>query len=93
MDDTSRGDELRALRWSAKDVDRYEELWEYRRRWGAICIESDEREFLRRADEALAKRLSSKSSFGKVALDTPKHRSDFFLLVLPQSGLLSDRPS
>ena len=29
-----RGDELKALGWTAQDVSRYVELWEYRQRWG-----------------------------------------------------------
>lgn len=49
----NRADELRALGWSAEDVRRYEELWEYRQRWGAINLEREDRLFLRQAEAAL----------------------------------------
>lgn len=55
----NRSDELRALGWSAEDLRRYEELWEYRQRWGAINLEREDRLFLRQAEAALPKRLVS----------------------------------
>jgi len=51
----SRADELKQLGWSAEDVRRYDELWEYRQRWGAINLERDDRLFLRKAEAALPK--------------------------------------
>ncbi len=58
----SRSSELRELGWSTEDVRRYEDLWEYRQRWGAINLERDERAFLRRAEAALPIRLSGKAA-------------------------------
>ena len=52
--DESRAEELKAIGWPPEDVRRYEELWEYRQRWGAINLERDERIFLRKADAAEA---------------------------------------
>ena len=46
----SRAEELRALGWSAEEVRTYEELWEYRQRWGAINLEPEERQLLRKAE-------------------------------------------
>mgnify|MGYP006158635617 CR=1 FL=1 len=37
-------------RWSAEEVRTYEELWEYRQRWGAINLEPEERQLLRKAE-------------------------------------------
>ncbi|MEB3322311.1 MAG: hypothetical protein VKI81_05760 [Synechococcaceae cyanobacterium] len=53
IEEMSRAEELRALGWSPEDVRRYEELWEYRHRWGAINLEREDRLFLRRAEAAL----------------------------------------
>ena len=55
-DETSRGEELRELGWSAEEVRQYEEIWEYRQRWGAINLEPEDRVLLRRAEAALPKR-------------------------------------
>ena len=68
-DETSRADELLALGWSAEDVRRYAELWEYRQRWGAINLEREDRQFLRRAEAALPKRLSGKAAQKKSLRD------------------------
>jgi hypothetical protein len=59
MEEGSRAEELRALGWSAEDVRSYEELWEYRQRWGAINLEREERIFLRKAEAALPRRAAS----------------------------------
>ncbi|WP_413440719.1 hypothetical protein [Synechococcus sp. MIT S1220] len=48
-----RGDELKTLGWSEHDVSRYVELWEYRQRWGAMNLEREDRQFLRKAEHAL----------------------------------------
>ena len=53
--ENNRAGELKELGWSAEDVRRYEELWEYRQRWGAINLERDDRQFLRKAEAALPK--------------------------------------
>jgi hypothetical protein len=70
----SRSDELRELGWSAEDVRRYEELWEYRQRWGAINLEREDRVFLRRAEAALPKRATGKSSLKKTLKEKAHHR-------------------
>jgi hypothetical protein len=58
----SRSGELRDLGWSAEDVRRYEDLWEYRQRWGAINLEREDRAFLRNAEAALPTRPSGKGA-------------------------------
>jgi hypothetical protein len=65
----SRSGELRDLGWSAEDVRRYEDLWEYRQRWGAINLEREDRAFLRRAEAALPIRLSGKAAQKKGLMD------------------------
>ena len=55
IEEGSRSGELLGLGWPAEDVRRYEELWEYRRRWGAINLEREDRLFLRKAEAALPK--------------------------------------
>ena len=47
---THRADELAGLGWSADDVNRYAELWDYRQRWGAMNLEREDRLFLRKAE-------------------------------------------
>ena len=73
-DETSRADELKDLGWSVEDVRRYEELWEYRHRWGAINLERDDRVFLRRAEAALPKRLSGKAALRKTIREKTHYR-------------------
>ncbi len=58
----SRSGELRDLGWPAEDVRRYEDLWEYRQRWGAINLEREDRVFLRSAEAALPIRPSGKGA-------------------------------
>jgi hypothetical protein len=55
IEEGSRAEELSAVGWPAEEVRRYEELWEYRRRWGAINLEREDRLFLRKAEAALPK--------------------------------------
>jgi hypothetical protein len=62
---THRGDELKSLGWSAEDVARYAELWEYRQRWGAMNLEREDRLFLRKAEAALPAILSGKAAARK----------------------------
>ncbi|MEB3306845.1 MAG: hypothetical protein VKK98_01705 [Cyanobacteriota bacterium] len=73
-DETSRSAELKSLGWSADDLRRYEELWEYRHRWGAINLERDDREFLRKAEAALPKRLSGKAAMRKTIQEKTHYR-------------------
>ncbi|MCP9773668.1 hypothetical protein KBY66_13780 [Synechococcus sp. Tobar12-5m-g] len=58
-DQESRAGELKTLGWPAEAVSRYERLWEYRQRWGAINLEPEEREFLRKAEGELPKQAAS----------------------------------
>jgi hypothetical protein len=73
-DEISRADELLALGWSADDVRRYAELWEYRQRWGAINLEREDRLFLRKAEAALPKRLSGKAAQKKTLSEKSHYR-------------------
>jgi DNA polymerase-3 subunit epsilon len=75
MDESCRSDELKGLGWSAEDIALYEELWEYRRRWGAITIEPDERAFLIKADEALAHIASRKPALQETSCISAKRSS------------------
>ncbi len=72
-DETSRGEELRALGWTAEEVRQYEELWEYRQRWGAINLEPEDRVFLRRAEAALPKRADNRKGSLKKSLQEKSH--------------------
>ncbi len=62
---THRADELKAAGWSNDDVNRYAELWDYRQRWGAINLEREDRQFLRKAESALPKIQTGKASVKK----------------------------
>ena len=73
-DETSRSDELKTLGWTAEEVRRYEELWEYRHRWGAINLERDDRIFLRKAEAALPKQLSGKAALRKTLKEKTHYR-------------------
>lgn len=70
----NRAEELRGLGWSVEDVRRYEELWEYRQRWGAINLEREDRAFLRKAEAALPRRVSGKGSEKKRTRDKSHYR-------------------
>ena len=72
--ENNRADELKALGWTAEDVRRYEELWEYRQRWGAINLEREDRVFLRKAEAALPKLVSGKGSEKKRTQDKSHYR-------------------
>jgi len=74
-DDANRGDELRDLGWREEDVRRYEQLWEYRRRWGAINLERIERQFLLKAESELSHHQSCKPSQLKSAHVLSHNRS------------------
>lgn len=73
-DETSRTEELRALGWSAEELRRYEELWDYRQRWGAINLEPEDRAFLRRAEALLPKRQKGKSAQKKSLQEKSHYR-------------------
>jgi len=70
----SRAEELRALGWSAEEVRTYEELWEYRQRWGAINLEREERQLLRRAEAALPQLVSGRGAQRKSIRDKNHYR-------------------
>ena len=91
-DETSRSDELKTLGWSAEEVRRYEELWEYRHRWGAINLERDDRIFLRRAEAALPKQLSGKAALRKSVKEKTHYRwlSAFHQAMAGVEGLEAD---
>ena len=72
-DETSRGEELGGLGWTPEEVRQYEELWEYRQRWGAINLEAEDRVFLRRAEAALPKRVAHGKSSLKKSLQQKSH--------------------
>ncbi len=77
---THRGDDLKGLGWSSEDVARYVELWDYRQRWGAINLERDDRQFLRKAEAALPPILSGKVSVKKAIKDKSYYRRLAFYL-------------
>ena len=91
-DETSRSDELKTLGWTAEEVRRYEELWEYRHRWGAINLERDDRIFLRRAEAALPKQLSGKAALRKSLKEKTQYRwlSAFHQAMAGVEGLEAD---
>ena len=73
-DESNRAGELKALGWAAEEVRRYEELWEYRQRWGAINLEPDDRLFLRKAEAALPRRFSGKGAQRKTIREKTHYR-------------------
>jgi hypothetical protein len=70
----SRAGELQALGWSAEEVRTYEELWEYRQRWGAINLEPEERQLLRKAEALLPKRVSGRGPQRKTLREKSHYR-------------------
>jgi len=83
----SRSAELRELGWSAEEVRVYEELWEYRQRWGAINLEREERQLLRKAEATLPKRPSSgRGSARKTLQEKAHHRWLSFHLAAMQAS-------
>ena len=71
---THRADELAALGWSAEDVNRYAELWDYRQRWGAMNLEREDRLFLRKAEAALPELVTGKGAAKKSTKDKSYYR-------------------
>ncbi|MDP6833818.1 MAG: hypothetical protein QGG94_01520 [Prochlorococcaceae cyanobacterium ETNP1_MAG_9] len=70
---THRADELLGLGWSKEDVARYVELWDYRQRWGAINLEREDRQYLRKAEAALPS-----ISAGKVSIKKPIREKSYY---------------
>lgn len=62
---THRAGELKTLGWSQDDLTRYIELWEYRQRWGAINLEREDRQFLKKAESSLPELIKHKASIKK----------------------------
>ena len=82
-----RSAELRELGWSAEEVRVYEELWEYRQRWGAINLEREERQLLRKAEAALPKRpKSGRGAARKTLAEKAHHRWLSFHLAAMQAS-------
>ena len=87
--ENNRAGELKELGWSAEDVRRYEELWEYRQRWGAINLEREDRQFLRKAEAALPK-IVAKGSEKKRTQDKSHYRWLSFYLEAMQAAPLNE---
>jgi hypothetical protein len=87
--ENNRAGELKELGWSAEDVRRYEELWEYRQRWGAINLERDDRQFLRKAEAALPK-IVAKGSEKKRTQDKSHYRWLAFYLEAMQAAPVNE---
>ena len=51
--------------WSQQDIVKYIELWDYRQRWGAINLEREDRQFLKKVESALPEIKSVKPSVKK----------------------------
>ena len=62
---THRADELKQLGWNQEDLYKYIELWDYRQRWGAINLEREDRQFLRKAESLLPEISKNKVSAKK----------------------------
>ncbi len=71
--EVNRALELKELGWSADEVRRYEELWEYRQRWGAINLEPEDRAYLRKADAALPKLAAHGKGAARKSLRDKSH--------------------
>ena len=84
--DESRAEELKAIGWPPEDVRRYEELWEYRQRWGAIKLERDERLFLRKADASLPRLQAHGKAAKKATRDKSHYRWLAFYLDALKAG-------
>lgn len=75
-----RADELKDLGWSNEDLARYVELWDYRQRWGAINLEREDRQFLRKAESALPALSTGKASIKKPLQEKSYYRRLRFYL-------------
>ncbi len=57
--------ELKELGFGQDDLIRYEELWDYRQRWGLINLEREDRAFLKKLEKSLPKIKETKLSIKK----------------------------
>jgi|TARA_B000000441_G_C21645826_1_gene292194 hypothetical protein len=85
---THRADELKEVGWSTDDVARYAELWDYRQRWGAMNLEREDRQFLRKAEAALPIISTGKASVKKATEDKSYYRRlRFYLQAMNEAEL------
>ncbi|CAI8168622.1 MAG: Uncharacterised protein [Prochlorococcus marinus str. MIT 9215] len=85
---TNRADELKSIGWSSDDVTRYAELWEYRQRWGAMNLEREDRQFLRKAEAALPKIVTGKAAAKKPTQEKSYYRwLRFYLEAMNEAEL------
>ncbi|KZR75636.1 hypothetical protein [Prochlorococcus marinus] len=85
---THRADELKELGWSSEDVARYTELWDYRQRWGAMNLEREDRQFLRKAEAALPAIITGKAAAKKATEDKSYYRRlRFYLQAMNEAEL------
>ena len=85
---THRADELKELGWSSEDVARYAELWDYRQRWGAMNLEREDRQFLRKAEAALPAIVTGKAAAKKATEDKSYYRRlRFYLQAMNEAEL------
>ena len=85
--------ELKELGWSNDDVARYVELWDYRQRWGAINLEREDRQFLRKVESALPAIVSGKVSIKKPIQEKSYYRRlRFFLDFMNLAEIKFDIP-
>ncbi len=83
---THRADELKDLGWSSDDLARYTELWDYRQRWGAINLEREDRQFLKKAEAVLPKIVVGKASVKKPIQEKSYYRwLRFYLEAMDKS--------
>ncbi len=81
-----RAEELKTLGWSPDDISRYIELWDYRQRWGAINLEREDRQFLRKAEAALPVLTNAKASIKKPLNEKSYYcRLRFFIEAMDQA--------
>ncbi len=91
---THRASELKVLGWSQQDLARYIDLWDYRQRWGAINLEREDRQFLRKAELALPVITTSKPSVKKPIKEKSYYcRLVFFLNQMKEAEESLEMPS
>tara|TARA_Y100001968_G_scaffold239310_1_gene222725 strand:+ start:162 stop:857 length:696 start_codon:yes stop_codon:yes gene_type:complete len=90
---THRAEELKVLGWSQDEIFRYIELWEYRQRWGAINLEREDRQFLRKAENALPEISKTKNSVKKPIQEKSYYRwLSFYLEEMKKAEADFDLP-
>ncbi len=90
---THRAAELTQLGWHQNDVLRYIDLWDYRQRWGAINLEREDRQFLRKAESALPEIKNTKSSVKKAITEKSYYCRLVFFISEMQKAETSFRSS